>query len=68
MQPDTTGQTLMDGARAVELWSGSLLLPPETTPPPPPILWELLAHINSLIVRTHSRLNDSLFADEGIVD
>lgn len=56
----------MDGARALELWSSSLLLPPET--PPPPILWELLAHINSLIVRTHSRLNDSLFVDEGIVD
>lgn len=37
-------------------------------PPPATILWELLAHINSLIVRTHSRLNDSLFVDEGIVD
>lgn len=40
-----------------ELGSSSQLLPPEH-----------LAHINSLIVRTHSRHNDSLFVDDGIVD
>lgn len=30
--------------------------------PPPPILWEHLAHINSLIVGTHSRHNDSFLS------
>lgn len=36
--------------------------------PPASIVWEHLAHINSLIVGTHSRHNDSLFVDEGMVD
>lgn len=37
-------------------------------PPPASTLWEYLAHINSLIVGTHSGHNDSLFVDEGTVD
>lgn len=66
MKPDTTGQTLMDETRAVEQQSASSAR--DKPPQPPTILWELLAHINSLIVRTHSRLNDSLFVHDGIVD
>lgn len=64
VQPETTGQTLMDGAGVGEPQQG----PSARAPPPPQSCGEHLAHINSLIVETHSRHNDSLFVDEGIVD
>lgn len=56
-QPETMGQTLMDEAGVGEQ-------KPEA--PTASIVWEYLAHINLLIVGTHSRHNDFLFVDEAI--
>lgn len=48
-----------------EAGSSSTILLPE---PPASFVWEHLAHINSLIVGTHSRHNDPLYVSEGMVD